>query len=401
MSQFQHRDHQLVINGVAIQQLAHRVGQTPFYAYDRSVIAHNIETLRHHFGKLAHLHYAIKANPMPALVDFISPLVDGLDVASGRELTLALNSGMSVNNISFAGPGKTENELRMALAAGITLNIESKRELERIIRLTQEYGYSAQVAVRVNPNFELKASGMKMGGGAQQFGIDAEQVPEIVAAIRSHGLNFQGFHIFTGSQNLKAEAICEAHKNIYRLASELKHQTQTPISRLNIGGGLGIPYFPGETPIELEPIADNLRQLQQDYRADFEQTEIVLELGRYLVGNAGVFISEVIDIKCSRGETFVVVNGGLHHHLAASGNFGQVIRKNYPVAVANKIDLAPTRTVSIVGPLCTPLDLLGHKVELPDIEVGDLIVIYQSGAYGFTASPKEFLSHPAPMEVLV
>jgi diaminopimelate decarboxylase len=401
MSQFQHRDHQLVINGVAIQQLAHRVGQTPFYAYDRSVIAHNIETLRHHFGKLAHLHYAIKANPMPALVDFISPLVDGLDVASGRELTLALNSGMSVNNISFAGPGKTENELRMALAAGITLNIESKRELERIIRLTQEYGYSAQVAVRVNPNFELKASGMKMGGGAQQFGIDAEQVPEIVAAIRSHGLNFQGFHIFTGSQNLKVEAICEAHKNIYRLASELKHQTQTPISRLNIGGGLGIPYFPGEAPIELEPIADNLRQLQQDYRADFEQTEIVLELGRYLVGNAGVFISEVIDIKCSRGETFVVVNGGLHHHLAASGNFGQVIRKNYPVAVANKIDLAPTRTVSIVGPLCTPLDLLGHKVELPDIEVGDLIVIYQSGAYGFTASPKEFLSHPAPMEVLV
>jgi diaminopimelate decarboxylase len=401
MSQFQHRDNHLLINGVAVQQLAHRAGQTPFYAYDRSVIQQNIDRLRQHFGDLAKLHYAIKANPMPALVDFIAPLVDGLDVASGKELTCALNSGMAAAHISFAGPGKSENELLMALAADITINLESEGELKRIIQLSKQYGYPAKVAVRVNPNFELKASGMKMGGGAQQFGIDCERVPDVVATIKANGLQFQGFHIFTGSQNLNAQAICEAHCNIYHLASELAQQAQTAVARLNIGGGFGIPYFPGDTPIELEPIAENLRQLQSQYQADFKNTEIVLELGRYLVGNAGVFVAKVIDIKPSRGETFVVVNGGLHHHLAASGNFGQVIRKNYPVAVANKIDQAPTGSVTIVGPLCTPLDLLGNKVELPAVEVDDLIVIYQSGAYGFTASPKEFLSHPAPVELLV
>jgi diaminopimelate decarboxylase len=401
MSQFQHRDNHLLINGVAVQQLAHRAGQTPFYAYDRSVIQQNIDRLRQHFGDLAKLHYAIKANPMPALVDFIAPLVDGLDVASGKELTCALNSGMAAAHISFAGPGKSENELLMALAADITINLESEGELKRIIQLSKQYGYPAKVAVRVNPNFELKASGMKMGGGAQQFGIDCERVPDVVATIKANGLQFQGFHIFTGSQNLNAQAICEAHCNIYHLASELAQQAQTAVARLNIGGGFGIPYFPGDTPIELEPIAENLRQLQSQYQADFKNTEIVLELGRYLVGNAGVFVAKVIDIKPSRGETFVVVNGGLHHHLAASGNFGQVIRKNYPVAVGNKIDQAPTGSVTIVGPLCTPLDLLGNKVELPAVEVDDLIVIYQSGAYGFTASPKEFLSHPAPVELLV
>ncbi len=401
MSQFQHRDHQLLINGVPVKQLSQRVGQTPFYAYDRSVIQHNIEQLRAHFGELAHLHYAVKANPMPALVDFIAPQVDGLDVASGRELTVALNSGTSPELISFAGPGKNEKELLMALAAGITINIESERELERIIKLSHQHGYIAILAVRVNPDFELKTSGMKMGGGAQQFGIDAERVPSVVKQILDARMSFNGFHIFTGSQNLNAAAICEAHNNIYQLASELKRQCDTEIERLNIGGGLGIPYFPGETPIELKPIADNLKQLQQQYKNDFENTEIVLELGRYLVGSAGVFVSQVIDIKESRGETFVVIDGGLHHHLAASGNFGQVIRKNYPVAVANKVDGEATQTVNVVGPLCTPLDLLGSKVELPPIEIGDLIVIYQSGAYGFTASPKDFLSHPAPLEVLV
>lgn len=401
MSQFQHRDHQLMINGVPIKQLSQRVGQTPFYAYDRSTIQHNIEQLRAHFDDLAHIHYAVKANPMPALVDFIATKVDGLDVASGRELTTALNSGTLPEQISFAGPGKNENELLMALAAGITINIESERELERIIKLTQQHGYLANLAVRVNPDFELKTSGMKMGGGAQQFGIDAERVPSVVKQILSSEMNFQGFHIFTGSQNLNASAICEAHNNIYQLASDLKRQCATDVTRLNIGGGLGIPYFPGESPIELAPIAENLRQLQHRFKSDFDNTEIVLELGRYLVGNAGVFISQIIDIKESRGETFIVIDGGLHHHLAASGNFGQVIRKNYPVAIANKIDCKATEVVNIVGPLCTPLDLLGSKVELPSAEVGDLIVIYQSGAYGYTASPKDFLSHPEPLEVLI
>jgi len=401
MSQFETSGDQLVINHVPISQLCDRVGQTPFYAYDRSVIANNIHQLREQFNSLANLHYAIKANPMSALVDFISPLVDGLDVASGKELTVALNSGISPSKISFAGPGKQSQELLMAIAAGVTINVESAIELERIMRICDSSNYAANIALRVNPDFDLKASGMKMAGGAQQFGIDAEKIAQLTPQLQHEKINLKGLHIFTGSQNLKSEAIQAAHNNIFELAAKLSEQLNCSLDHLNIGGGFGIPYFPGETPLDLPPIADNLAKLRKAYQKQFSTTEIILELGRYLVGNAGVYITRVIDIKQSRGENFVIVDGGLHHHLSASGNFGQVIRKNYPVKIANKINQTQSQTATITGPLCTPLDLLAKNMQFPEIEIGDLVAVFQSGAYGFTASPRDFLSHPQPIEVLV
>lgn len=402
MSQFNSHKDELLINGVPLRQLALRVGQTPFYAYDRSVIANKIEQLRTMLEDNAHIHFAIKANPMPALVDFIAPLIDGLDVASGKELKVALDSGLAPNNISFAGPGKNPTELLMAIASGVTINIESELELQRIIELSESHHLNARVAVRVNPDFQLKTSGMKMAGGPQQFGIDAERVPAVLGTIKhSPSLQFRGLHIFTGSQNLNAEAIIEAHSNIYQLACELKSAADIDLPTLNIGGGFGIPYFPGETELNLLPVVENLKRLNQKFEDHFETTEIILELGRYLVGDAGVFVSSVTDLKLSREEQFAIVDGGLHHHLAASGNFGQVIRKNYPVAIGNKMNQTKSQEVTVVGPLCTPLDLLAKKMMLPPVEVGDLVVIFQSGAYGFTASPKEFLSHQPPVEVLV
>ena len=401
MSQFSSCENELIINGISLSQLKLRAGQTPFYAYDRSVIAEKVATFRSAMPAVVKLHYAIKANPMPALVDFIAPLVDGLDVASGNELNVALNSSMASAHISFAGPGKTIKEITQAIATQTTLNLESFTEFERVLEASEKTGITAKVAVRVNPDFELKSSGMKMAGGAQQFGIDAEQVPQLLTKIKQAELDYQGLHIFTGSQNLNAESIKLAHQNIFELASRLSRESELKITKLNIGGGLGIPYFSGEKPLLIDSIGESLAEHITKFEAEFGKSYVAMELGRYLVGEAGIYVAQITDIKQSRGTTFAVIDGGLHHHLSASGNFGQVIRKNYPVAIGNKMSQPSVGPIQIVGPLCTPLDIMANKYQLPNCEVGDLVVIFQSGAYGFTASPRDFLSHPQPIELLV
>jgi diaminopimelate decarboxylase len=394
-------DDCLLVGGIPLLQLAERVGRTPFYAYDRRMIDARVGELRRHLPPLVKLHYAMKANPMPSLVAFMAGIVDGIDVASGGELTVALDAGMTPREISFAGPGKSEAELAQAHAAGILVNVESAREVEILSRLSRESGTRARVAVRVNPDFELKSSGMKMGGGPKQFGVDAESVPALLADIGKLDLAFEGFHIYSGSQNLKAESICEAQVKTLELARKLARAAPSPVQVLNIGGGFGIPYFPGEAPLDLAPIGANLRALVTECQAELPEARLVIELGRYLVGPAGVYVCRVIDRKISRGHVFLVTDGGLHHHLAASGNFGQVIRKNYPVVIANRVHGTPREIASVVGPLCTPLDLLADRMDLAQAQEGDLVAVLQSGAYGMTASPHAFLSHPVPAEVLV
>ncbi len=401
MSQFPVVDDCLWVGGMSLTQLAARIGQTPFYAYERRLLDQKMALLRGALPPAIELHYAVKANPMPAVVQHMAGLVDGLDVASLGELRVALDSGTNPSRISFAGPGKRPVELTAAIAAGITVNLESPGELETLARLGQEQGRRPQVAVRINPDFELKTSGMKMGGGPKPFGVDAEQVPALLRRIGELGLDFQGFHIFTGSQNLRAEAIVEAHDRSFELALRLAAETPGPLRLLNIGGGFGIPYFPGDRPLDLAPIATNLERWLPVVKARLPQAQVVLELGRYLVGEAGIYVAEVVDRKVSRGHTFLITDGGLHHHLAASGNFGQVIRKNYPVVIGNRVIGSERETVSVVGPLCTPLDILADRMELAKADIGDLIVVFQSGAYGLTASPTAFLGHPPCVEILV
>jgi len=315
---------------------------------------------------------------------------------------VALDAGAAQAEISFAGPAKTDAELRQAVASGILINLESFREVELLGAISTELGQAARVAVRVNPDFELKASGMKMGGGPKPFGVDAEQVPALLRAVSELGLAFEGFHLFAGSQNLRAESICEAQIRSYELVKQLAHHAPAPVATLNLGGGFGIPYFPGEERLDLRPIGANLADIVARAATELPMARIVIELGRYIVGEAGIYVCRVIDRKVSRGQVFLVTDGGLHHHLAASGNFGQVIRKNYPIAIGNRMGGdAQRESASVVGPLCTPLDLLGDRVELTVAQPGDLVVVFQSGAYGATASPQAFLSHPPPLEVLV
>jgi diaminopimelate decarboxylase len=398
---FSATDDVLLVGGRRLTDLVRDFGRTPFYVYDRAVMRRQVDALRHAFPPEVEFHYAIKANPMPEVVRFMAAQVDGLDVASGRELAVALTTGIAPGDISFAGPGKSTDEIAQAVSAGIVINLESLRELREIVTCARATGGRANVAIRVNPDFELKSSGMKMGGGPKQFGVDAESVPTLLRGLRNLPVDFQGFHIFSGSQNLKAESIVEAQQKAVELAIRLAADAPAPVRLLNIGGGLGIPYFPGEQRLPLGAIGANLRALVERAHFALPQARLVVELGRYFVGEAGLYVCRVIDRKISRGHVFLVTDGGLHHHLAASGNFGQVIRKNYPVLIGNKVRGAEREPCSVVGPLCTPLDLLADRMEMARGEEGDLVVVFMSGAYGLTASPLGFLSHPAPGEFLV
>jgi diaminopimelate decarboxylase len=401
VEEFEVRDGEMCIGGKTVTEIAQEVRRTPYYVYDKSLILKRIKQLRGTIPEDVLLHYAVKANPMPDVVRLVAQHVDGLDVASAGELEIALGSDVPATEISFAGPGKSDNELLSAVSAGITINVESANELNRIVTIAEETGVRPRVALRVNPSFELKSSGMQMSGGPKPFGIDDDQVVPILERIATQPVEFVGFHIFSGSQNLSAEAICDAQNNAVELAIELSRSAPGPLQTLNIGGGLGIPYFPGDKPLDLEPIRHNLDKLCRHAKEKLDGAQLVLELGRYIVGEAGLYVCRILDKKVSRGRIFLITDGGLHHHLAASGNFGQVIRKNYPVAIANRIGSADVEEASVVGPLCTPLDLLADRMQLAKADVGDLVVVFQSGAYGFSASPHLFLGHPAPLEVLI
>ncbi|MER6974651.1 pyridoxal-dependent decarboxylase, exosortase A system-associated [Nocardioides sp. NPDC000445] len=394
----------IAVGGVPVRLLAERVGSTPFFAYDRAAIDARVASLREALPGDVHLSYAVKANPMPAVVQHLARTVDALDVASGAEMRVALDTGMAPGEVSFAGPGKSVAELTQAVAAGVLVEIESPLEADRLVEAAERLGIRPRVAVRVNPDFEVKGSGMRMGGGAQQFGVDAETVPLLLKTLHDRDVEVAGFHVFSGSQNLHASILAEAQERTVDLVLRLSGDLPEAMTYLNIGGGFGIPYYTQDQPLDLALVGSRLEELLATrVRPALPSAQVVIELGRYLVGEAGVYVTRVVDRKISRGKTFLIVDGGMHHQLAASGNFGQVIRRNYPISVAAAAGDAEAveETVQVVGCLCTPLDLLGDKVSLPRAEVGDLVVVHQAGAYGLTASPTAFLSHPAPLEVLV
>ena len=398
-------NNELSVGNLSLTQIEKLVSSTPFYAYDRQLIINRVAQLTEALPNEISIHYAIKANPYPSLVQMMASQVSGFDVASKKEMLLAIQTGMPAKEISFAGPGKTSADIEAAIIAGVTLHVESSGEIARVEQAATQLNLKANIAIRVNPKFELKSSGMKMSGGAKPFGIDEEQVPQLLENLSLDKINLRGFHIFAGSQNLNADAIISAQQQTFALAQNLieltQKITQVSIDYLNIGGGFGVPYFTNDTPLNVTLIVDNLRTLIKQYATSLKGIELILELGRYLVAEAGVYVCKVVDKKLSRGTTYLVCDGGLHHHLANSGNFGQVIRKNYPVAIGNKLNNEQQELVNIVGPLCTPLDILADKIVLPKAKSGDYVVIYQSGAYGASASPKDFLSQPHLSEILL
>ncbi len=392
---------ELVIGGKRASELVSEAGRTPLFVYSRAHLDARVAQLRAALPRQVGINYAVKANPHLAVIGHMAALVDGFDIASSGELGLCLAVGIDPARISFAGPGKRDDELEAAIGADVTLNCESEGEGRRALAIGERLGKSPRIAIRVNPGFELKGSGMKMGGGAKPFGVDADKVPDLARELIAGGAQWRGLHIFTGSQALSADAIIEAQANVLELAANIVDAIGHGCPKLNMGGGFGIPYFPGDEPLDLARVGAALAERVESLPAALADSELCLELGRYLVGEAGVYLTRVIDRKESHGVVYLVTDGGLHHQLAASGNFGTVVRRNYPSAIATRYGAEPTEEVNIVGCLCTPLDRLADNAAMPRADVGDLVAVFCAGAYGASASPAAFLGHGPAAELLV
>lgn len=399
---FSGEDGVLLIGGCGAASLVEEAGDTPLFVYDMGIIERQVSDWRDAMPPMLSLHYAVKANPFPPLLQRMAALMDGFDVASGGELGRALEAGMDAAHVSFAGPGKRDDELTAAIDAGVTLNLESEGEARRAVAIAERRGRTPKLAVRVNPDFDLKGSGMRMGGGAKPFGVDADRAAALARWLIDAGADWRGWHIFAGSQALDANALIEAQAATVALAARLSGEVGVTPPLVNLGGGFGIPHFPGDERLDIRPIGQALAQVLEGRADILSGSAFAMELGRWLVGEAGVYLTRVVDVKVSQGETFVVVDGGLHHQLAASGNFGTVVRRNYPIAVANRFgEAAADQAVTVAGCLCTPMDKLGDKVALPPIKEGDLVALFLAGAYGASASPAAFLGHPNPLELLI
>jgi diaminopimelate decarboxylase len=394
-------DGELAIAGRKASDLVTAGGGTPLFVYSREHLARRVAELRAAMPDRLALHYAVKANPYAPLLQTMAGLVDGFDIASGGELEIVRAAGIDTRLISFAGPGKRTEELEAAISAGVTLNLESEGEAARALDAGARLGITPRLAIRVNPDFDLKGSGMKMGGGAKQFGVDAERVPALARLVIESGAEWRGFHIFAGSQALDPDALIETQAQTLALAARLADESGAALPHCNLGGGFGIPYFPGDQVLDIGAIGAALGEQFSNLPDSLRETQFCIELGRYLVGEAGVYLTRIVDRKISHGDTFLIVDGGLHHQLAASGNFGTVVRRNYPVAIASRFDDPAGDLASIVGCLCTPLDRLADKAAFPHAEVGDLVAVFCAGAYGASASPAQFLGQGPAKEMLV
>ena len=392
---------ELAVDGIPVSALVERAGGTPLFVYSSGIIRARVAALRAALPARVALHYAVKANPFGPVLELLGGLVDGFDIASGGELAIVKGAGIDPAKVSFAGPGKRDAELSAAIGAGVTINLESEGEADRALAIAARLGLVPRLAIRVNPDFDLKGSGMKMGGGAKPFGVDAERVPALARRVIAAGAEWRGFHIFAGSQALDAEAIAETQAQTIALAARLAQETGAPLPHCNLGGGFGIPYFPGDAALDLALVGARLAEQMDALPAELAGTQFCIELGRYIVGESGVYLSRIVDRKVSHGEVFLVIDGGLHHQLAASGNFGTVVRRNYPSAIATRFGAPAEEEASIVGCLCTPLDLLANKAGFPVAQAGDLVAIFCAGAYGASASPAAFLGQGPAREMLV
>jgi len=395
---------ELLVGALPVSLIAGRYG-TPVYVYDRAVIERKLSALRQALPARFSISYSVKANPNPTILKLFVEHGCGFEIASAGELHLVLSAGCSPENIVFAGPGKTEAELELAIAQGIgEIHAESALEIDRLSAISNKLGVRARVAVRVNPNGDGLGGAMRMGGKSAPFGVDEETLPELLRRVANDpSLDFRGIHLFVGTQILDYRLLLAQYEKAVAIARCVANQMSAPLRTLDFGGGLGIPYFAGESELDLTGLRDGLCHLMSTIENEdcFATTRFMVEPGRFLVGEAGIYVARITDIKISRGRKYLILDGGMNHHLAASGNLGQVIKRNFPMAVLSKLDVAAAEMVDVVGPLCTPLDTLGRSVELPCAEVGDLVGIFQSGAYARTASPLAFLSHPSPPEVLV
>ncbi len=403
LEQFRRNNNSLCIGDFTLGDINKLGYSTPMYIYSKGVIKNKIKLLRDLLTPEFKIYYSIKANPFKDLITYLRQYLDGFDVSSLQELDLTLEAGITGGNICYTGPGKNNIELQEAIKSNVLISAESRLEIEKIIKLGTDLNILPRILIRINPNYTQRRAGMKMASGSSPFGIDEEFLPDLITWLDTTTIQLEGFHIYTGSQILDADAINDAQKHTFKLLSNLAGITNQPVKIINVGGGFGIPYFSKHNPLDISSVTDNLKHLRSKLSTKIfsDKLETILELGRYIVGESGIYLCKIIDKKVSRGKTYVITDGGMHHHLAASGNLGQKVRKNFPVYVANRIHSKKKEKVTVVGKLCTPLDILADDVELSECYVGDYIAIMNSGAYSLSASPINFLGHPVAQEILL
>ncbi|QIJ75945.1 type III PLP-dependent enzyme [Methylobacterium sp. NI91] len=393
----------LHVGGLPLTDLAEEFG-TPLFVYDAGVMRRTYRALRAALAGFAELDYSVKANPNPAVIRVFHEEGAGAEIASGAEFAAALAAGVPPEKILFAGPGKGAADLDRVVAGGIgEIHLENREEIGRVAAAAERHGVTVRVALRINPGAAAQGGAMRMGGKPSPFGFDEEEMEAAIDAVKAQGpLRLVGLHLFAGTQGLKAETLLGQWAYGIGLAARIAGRTGRPLETIDLGGGLGIPYFSGDAALDLATLRAGMPDLIATLRADpsLAGARVVLEPGRYLAGPAGLYVARVLAVKESRGSRFVITDGGMHHHLAASGNLGQIVKRDFPLAAVTETGGARAAT-AVVGPLCTPLDMLARAAPLPPLAEGDLVAVLQSGAYGLTASPTGFLSHPMPAELLV
>lgn len=395
---------ELSMDGVPVSEIARQFG-TPLFVYAASVMDRQWSSLRNALPARFQIYYSVKANPTRAILRHFLAKGAGLEIASGGEFHHAIHAGCAPDRMLFAGPGKTDAELELVLKHGIgEIHIESLPEADRINAICRRLGVRARASLRVNPGGEAQGGAMRMGGKPAAFGLDEERLEEAVSYLaKLSALEFRGIHLFAGTQILDDAVLIRQYRKGIEIARRAAATTGRPLHTVDFGGGLGIPYFPHERSLDMAKLRGHLAELMHAIGTEpfLAGTTFVVEPGRFLIGEAGVYVARVTDVKVSRGKSFLILDGGMHHHLAASGNLGQTIKRNFPIAVVTRLKQNATVTVDLAGPLCTPLDTLARDIAVPETQVGDLVGIFQSGAYARSASPMGFLSHPPPPEVLI
>ena len=378
---------------------------TPCYVYLLDRMRRRIRRVRQAFGERLAISYAVKANPNVELLRRLAGHVDWLDVSSLGEVRRGLAAGFDAARMTFSGPAKRDEDLDRAVECGIgEVVCESPDEIERLDRIAGARGRRQPFLIRINPARAPSGFGIVMCGRPGPFGIDEEALGDALARLDEWpNLDFRGFHIYSATNSLSAQAITGNFRQMADLFARFASQVGSPVRRLVFGAGFGIPYTINDTPLDLEAVAAHVNPMIDSMRSQpsLADAACALEIGRYLTGPAGYLLTSIIGAKHSRGVEIRICDAGFNCHLAAFGLMGTVIRRNWPIWKVNGQPDDAVRPYMLTGPLCTAIDVLAERIELPELAIGDLVAIGSSGAYGFSASPVRFISHPEPKEILL
>lgn len=394
-------DGQLQVGGVSVEELVAEAGGTPLFVYDNNIIGGQIARLRAAMPDGLSVFYSVTANPSEELLGFIGRYIDGFRVVSRGELDRLKHAGLAGLPITFAGPGKRDEELEAGIAAGATISVESEGEARRAILAAERLGIRPKLAVRVNPPFAFERGKIILGPRPSPFGVDPEQASDIVRGLLEADAEWRGLHLFAAAQCLDDESLIQSHRAIIECAGSIASELDMPLPELNLGGGFDIPCLDGERPLDLYRLANALHEAVCAAPELLATTRLSLELGRWIVAEAGVYLSRILDRTTSCGATFLTTDGGGHHLLRATGCLQEESHGNYPIAIASRFDAPGEELVTVTGCLATPHDVLGDQVMLPRAEPGDLVAIFAAGAYGPSASPQGWESRPPAREIVV